>query len=400
MNKLRDVCKTCLLPGLATLASAFAPAGPALAQLTVNPYVDERFEHDSNVFRAENAQTNFLNFGDATLADTDLRSVVGMDGTYLWSQQKLTATLEGRRFDYDHFTDLDHNEYLGDVAFDWKMTRLFDGLIEARQEQLMAPFALGNSTQLTIDVDRKISATLNMNIHTDWRVETGVYSHDLKSPLQSFPDFEERETGTHLAVLNRAVTNLSYGISLDHIAGVFENAPDVGDYNQTTADLTMKYTASALTSLNAAVGYTKRTQTDNVNSAGGVTGQFGYSRQLTGKTSITVQFTRALNSYLAAGGSEIDTGGSIGLNWQATYRLDVVVSGGYMHSQFIGQIIPGSDANGRVDNSPTGSLNVNYQILRRLRLKAYLNRQSRSSNIDIYNFSDTTAGIEVRYTWL
>jgi hypothetical protein len=391
--------KTCILRGLAALSCVLALSGPALAQLTVNPYVDERYEHDSNVFRAENSETNFLNFGDPTLADNDLRSVAGMDGTYLWSQQKLTVALEGRRYDYDHFTDLDHNEYLGDLAFDWKLTRLFDGLIDARQEQFMAPFALGNSTQLTIDVDRKINATLNMNVHNDWRVETGVYWHDFKSPLQFYPDFVERETATHLALLNKAVTNLSYGISFDHISGRFENAPDVGTYDQTTGDLTASYTVSALTSLNAALGYTKRTQTDNVNSVSGVTGNFGYTRQLTGKTGITVQFTRGINSYVAAGGSELDTSGTVGVNWQATYRLGVMLSGGYIHSKFVGDVIPGSNVNGRVDDSPTGALHLHYQALRRLHIHAYLNRQSRNSNINIYEFSDTTVGIEAKYTW-
>ncbi len=392
------------LYGIAALAAALSPPLRADAQTTVAPYVDAHYERDSNVFRVENSQANVAALGDPTLADTDQKYVAGVDGTYLWSQQKLTATLEGRRFDYDHFTELDHNEYLAHMALNWKLTSLLDGLLDARQEQYMAPFVLGNSSQLSIDVDRKIDAKANLNVNPEWRVETEAYSHNLKAPLQGFPDFVEREIGTHLALVNKSVTNLSYGIALDHISGRYENAPDVGTYNQTSADLTLNYTVSALTNLNAALGYTKRDQTANIPSASGVTGAFGYTRQLTGKTSVSVNVTRAVNNYVAAGGSEIDTGGSLAVTWQATYRISVALNGGYVRSRFVGQtipgtVVPGSMANGRVDTSPVGQLDVNYQALRRLRLHAYMIKQSRSSSIEPYNYSDSIVGIEAKLSW-
>src|ERR1700733_5497348 len=381
---------------VAVLACAAAVAVPhlAVAQATANPYAGAHYEYDSNVFRVQNSHANLIAIGDPTLADEDLKAVVGADGTYLWSEQKLTATIEGRRYVYDHFSQLDHNEYLADVALKWKTTSLLDGTVEARQEQLMAPFTLGNSTQLTIDVDRKISGGLNLNFNPDWRLESEVYSHNLKSPLQNFPDFVEREVGTQLALLNRSVAHLTYGITVDHISGRFENAPDVGDYNQTDAQLTANFAISALTSFKGALGYTKRDQVADSLSA--VTGMLGYTRQLTAKTNLTVNVTRAVNSYVAAGGSELDTSATLGLNWQATYKILVAISGGYTHSTFIGQFVPGSLTVGRADNLPTGSFNVNYQIFRRALLKAYVQRQSRSSNIDIYEFGDTIVGIEAR----
>lgn len=390
--------------GLAALAAGVSLPLQAGAQATLAPYLDAHYERDSNVFRVENSQANVAALGDPTLADTDLKYVAGMDGTYLWSQQKLTATLEGRRFDYDHFTELDHSEYLAHVALDWKLTSLFDGILDARQEQYMAPFVLGNSSQLSIDVDRKIDAKANLNVNPEWRVETEAYSHNLKAPLEGFPDFVEREIGTHLALVNKSVTNLSYGIALDHISGRYENAPDVGTYSQIGAELTLNYTVSALTDLNAALGYTKRDQNANIPSISGVTGAFGYTRQLTGKTSVSVNVTRAINSYVAAGGSEVDTGGSVSATWQATYRLSVALSGGYVHSSFIGQtipgtVVPGAVANGRVDTSPVGQLHVNYQALRRLRLHAYMTKQSRSSTIEPYNYSDSIIGIEAKLSW-
>ncbi len=78
--------------------------------------------------------------------------------------------------------------------------------------------------------------------------------------------------------------------------------------------------------------------------------------------------------------------------------------GGYVHSSFIGQtipgtVVPGAVANGRVDTSPVGQLDVNYQALRRLRLHAYMTKQSRSSTIEPYNYSDSIIGIEAKLSW-
>jgi len=325
-----------------------------------------------------------------------------MDGTYLSGQQKLTAKLEGRRYDYDQFTDLDHDEYLADIALRWKLTSLLDGTFDARQERAMAPFTLGNSSELTINVDRKINGLFNLNFNPDWRLEAGAYSHDLKSPLQFYPDFVEREFATHVGLINTSQTNLTYGITADHIAGRYENAPDAGPYSQTTASLTMQYGVSALTKFNGSVGYSRRDQVDTVGSVPAFIGSIGYTRQLTGRTSLNIQLSRAVNSYVAAAGSEIDTGANVGVNWQATYRITVALYYGLVHSAFVGQAIansPGSNTNGRVDRLPTESVNVNYLIMQRLQLHAYLVKTSRTSDIESYHFSDSTAGIEAKLSW-
>ncbi len=392
------------LPLVLTLAASALLPLPALAQLVADPYVDEHVEHDSNVFRAPNSQANILAFGDPTLADSDVRSVAGINGSYLAGDQKLTFQAEGRRFDYEHFTTLDHNEYLLDTALKWKLTSLLDGSIEARQESAMAPFGLGNSPYLTIDVDSKATAKINLNVNTDWRLEGSVYDHVLKAPLEfypnySYPNFVDREIGSHIGILNTGHSNLTFGFGLDRIDGTFENAPGAGPYTQNTAALTGSYIVSGLTTLNAAVGYTVRAQPADEGNVAAMTGSIGFSRQLTGKTSVNVQLVRAVNSYIAAAGAEIDTSVTAGVVWQATYKINLAINGGYMRSAFIGQAITGSSANSRVDTIPTESMDINYQVFRRVKLHAYVNKQARTSDVYLFNFSDTIYGIEAKFTW-
>ncbi len=369
------------------------------AQLEVNPYVDSHYEHDSNVFRSPNSQANLLNLGDPTLGDSDLKYVAGFNATYQWSQQSLTAQLEGRKIDYDHYSDLNHNEYLADLVLKWKLTSLWDGTVEGRRESAMAPFYLGNSTLLTINVDTQLTGRFNLHFAPDWRLEGSAEAHELDSPLQNYPDFVDREALTHLAIVNVGTTNLTYGVAYDRADGKFENAPSVGPYTQNSESLTVTYLVSGLTTMNAAAGYTNRIQAANAQSVSAVTGSLAFSRQLTGKTSVNLQVARAVNSYLAAGASEIDTSATLGLLWQATRKIGVAVNAGYVKSKFVGQSIPGAGDNGRVDHSPSESLDINYQVMRRLKLHAYLNKQSRTSDVYLFNFSDTIVGIEARLSW-
>jgi len=120
---------------------------------------------------------------------------------------------------------------------------------------------------------------------------------------------------------------------------------------------------------------------------------------LTGKTRFSLQVNRAINSYLAAGGSEIDTTAGGELHWQPTYKIHVELVYSYTRSKFIGQVIPGSSANGRVDRSPLEQVKVTYQIFRPLLLNFYMNKQSRTSNVQLFNYSDTVYGVGGRFTF-
>jgi len=376
------------------MLAALAVSAAAEAQNTIEPYASAQVDHDSNIHRVPNSQVALLEYGDPTLGDSDAKVIAGLNGNYQWGLQQLTSTLEGRRIDYDHFTDLNHFEYLANIQLKWTLSRLLDGLVQFRQTRVSAPFQNNDSTTLELDTDRSVAAKFNVNFHPDWRLDAAITAHTLDAPLQFYPDYVENDTTTHLGLTYLGISRLTYGISVDHINGNYRNGVGAGPYSQTDGMLNINYLVSGLTKLNASIGYTRRTQDIPGADVSGFTGSLGYSRQLTGKTSVTVQAIRAVNDYLAAGGAEVDTSVSAGVNWAATYKLSVNANYGYVHSVFEGQAIPDSLANGRVDHSPTEMVNVSYRWFRHLQLKAYYMGQSRSSTYDLYSYSDTTYGIQ------
>jgi hypothetical protein len=378
-----------VLIGVVASTSAFGGS-------TFLPYASEQYEHNSNVFALPNSAAALAFNGDPRLGDSDLKTVAGFEEDYLWDRQRLYSTLEGRYFRYDHFDELSHYEYLAKAGLDWKLLSAFDGTFLGSFERYMAPFANRDTqTALAINLERHGIGKFNFRISPEWRLETSVDYHDLDAPIQGFPNYGLTETTGLAALKYLGFSNLTYGISADYIDGKYRNAPLVGTYNQTDIDLTATYAATGLSSFDGAVGHTQRDQGLNQGNISEITGKLGYSRRFSGKTSIQVSYTRAVNSYIGAGGSELDSTVNVTINFQPTYKTGMSFGFSETWSDFTGQTIPGSDVLGRRDRSPGATFKLNYQATRWLLIQPYANYARRSSTFELYNYSGTIIGIEV-----
>jgi hypothetical protein len=368
------------------LLTIFASAA-AHAQTTFLPYVSTQYEHNNNVFYLPNSAAAVANNGDPTLGDSSLKTVAGTDINFLWNRQRFYSTLEGRYIDYDHFGYLSHSEYMARAGLDWKLLSAFDGAFLGSIERVMA--------QLAVNLDRHAIGRFNYRITPDWRLETNVDYHNLDSPIQGFAAYGLTETTGRAALKYAGFSKLTYGFSAEYIDGKYRNAPTPGTYNQTNLDLTMAYTASGLSSFNGAIGHTQRDQGQNQGNVSALTGDLGYTRRLSGKTSIHVDLARAVHSYIGAGGSEIDTTASVQLSYQPTFKTNMTFDYQYIWSKFVGQTIPGSDVLGRKDRTPAATFKLSYQALRWLQIQPYASYQRRSSNEQIFNFSTSIIGIQI-----
>ncbi|MGO9931290.1 MAG: hypothetical protein ACLPV8_05705 [Steroidobacteraceae bacterium] len=379
---------------MAVIASVFAAT--TYGQSTFQPYASTQYEHNNNVFALPNSTVAVMNNGDPTLGDSDLRTVVGFEEDYLLGRQRFYATLEGRYIDFDHFSYLDHYEYLVKLGLDWKLLTAFDGTFLASQEQVMPPFANRDTqTELALDVDKNLVGKFNFRIAPEWRLETSVTYEDLTAPIQGYPDYALIQTVSHVAVKYLGIAKFTYGISADYFDGRYQNAPIQGTYDQTNLDLTMTYVASGLSSFNGAIGHTQRNQGQNQGDISEVTGDLGYTRRLTGKTSISIDYTRLVNSYIAAGGSELDSTIALRVNYQPTFKTGIAISYQETWADFLGQTIPGSNTEGLTERTPSLAIKVNYQALRWLLIQPYASFTRRTATQEIYAYSGTIIGVQV-----
>jgi hypothetical protein len=360
-----------------------------------DPYVGVVVQNDSNLFAVPSEAPVNDPHGVPRFSDTVATFKAGFDFNYLFDRQRLYATVEGRKVEYEHFTDLNHSEYLVNLGLAWKLTSRFDGLVDFRREKKIIAFADADLTDLQIQTDQVLKGTFNVAVTPEWRLETQASLHTLDYPIAQSPDFRLQEGLEGIGIKYVGIANLAYGIEATHIDGNYLGVSHASDYKQSTGQFAMKYTLKEVTRLNAAIGYTERAIQGTSTSISGVTGLVGYERQLTGKTSVNLLFQRAINSYYTAGSSEIDTGGTAGVAWQATPKLGLALSYQRVRSTFEGETLADALTLGRKDNSSYSSFELRYRPFRWFSIRPYIRRQVRTSNIQQFTYNDTSIGIEM-----
>ena len=180
-------------PRSASRASAWSLAllgalvcASAHAQSAFSPYASVEYEHNSNLFALPD-DISLVPGADPHKGDTDLKYLAGLEGAYAFGLQQITFDAEWRHFDYDHFNNLDHDEYLLDGKFLWKLASALDGKIDYRQEHLMEPFAQRLSLVLALETATRLEGTANWNIGSSWRLEGAVGENRLDAPQVGLP---------------------------------------------------------------------------------------------------------------------------------------------------------------------------------------------------------------------
>lgn len=393
-----------LTPGAALAQMMVVPSQPVLEQTHFTPYADGAYQYNSNLYAESDAvPAPVAPDGKASRADAVFTSRVGFESAYDIGQQEFFADVEGRRLDYERFTDLDHNEYLLHGGLRWQVASLLDGVIDFERLSAQTSYLLFNAgalntsayTQLYLQVQDVGTASLNIQMSPEWRLQSLGKISDLKTPLPGEPDLALREDTVHEGLRYVGFANLSAGLDGEYLDGHFTSAEYVATprYHQSTAELAATYVLSGLSSFNGAVGYTKRVQ-DNLGNVSGVTGVLAYQRALTGKTSINLNVTRALNSYVAYATTELDTSAQLAVTWNATAKISVVASYHYTYSDF-----PGSAAQlgyDRADHYQDSNFSVKYQALEWLFVEPSIEYRTRASNDYYYSFNGVLYGIEAQ----
>jgi hypothetical protein len=365
------------------------------AQLHDTPYADASYQYDSNVFYASRELTEPIGKNGPTYSDNLLFSRAGIGVTYDSSLSDFYANLEARRFDYDQFSAVDHNEYLLNGGLKWILFSLLDGTLDYRRERSAVSYLDFTATQLYLQLQSISTASVNLQFMPDWRLESLGKINDLDSPRPGLPNLSLREESIDEGLRFVGLSRLSAGFDAIYLSGHFNGDEFVltPRYHQTTGQLAAKYVATGLSSFDGAIGYTNRVQEDAGN-VSGVTGLLAYERALTAKTTIDVKLSREINSYVTYGSSELDTSAALRATWQATRTITVVAGYQWTHSNFPGSNLVDLGSLERADTYQLSNLSVKYQVLDWLSLQPYGQYQSRQSNIDFDTFNRTVYGLQ------
>jgi hypothetical protein len=369
------------------------------AEVTFRPHADVRYEHYSNLFALPDDNTTGPSGRPpgTSASAAAVTYAAGADSNIAWGLQKLTLGADVRRVTYDHFSDLDNTGYTLNGDLRWQLGSRLDGDLGYRQVRQMSAFAdqQGGGTQLQIQKTRSANAALNYKIATQWVLQPHYLVSDTDSPQAGFPTLGTHDTTTGLGIQYAGLGKVTFGIQGDYMKGKLKGVLNEPSYSMRTAQLKTNYEATGLSSFNAALGYSKREQAGS-DPTSAVTGGFGYRRQVTGKTSVFLQYNRSVNTYVAAGSSELDNSVGAGASWNATGKMVVGFDYAWTRSTYEGQpLLPGTVSTGRSDRGQDATFSMDYALLRWLNLRPFARYQKRTSTIDTFTYHGTVWGIEV-----
>jgi hypothetical protein len=323
-----------------------------------------------------------------------LEDTLGINALYNLSLQQLYATLEVRHFDYERFTSLSHYEYLVHSGIKWRLSYILDGAVDYRRERTMVPFVQFTGTQLFIQLQNIATASFNYELTPIWQLQTRIVQNDLDSPRPGYSDLSVTEQSIREGLRFAGLARVSAGLDATFLRGHFSG--DEGalspHYSQIALEGVAKYSGGH-SSLDAALGYTRRNQQD-ARSVGGITGLINFQSQLTAKSSLIVKASRAVNTYVTYGTTEIDSGVVLGSKWDATSKLRVTPAYQWVYSTFPSTQFS-ADLVDRVDHYQLATLSVAYQVLQWLSLQPYAKYQTRRSDVGINNFNQSIYGLRL-----
>jgi len=386
--------------------------GAAYAQFDLTTGAAAQYEHDSNVFALPKdtvlpAPFNTTNHGSAIETYT-----ASLEPTYQWSREKLDLDLQGRDVRFDDYSALNHTEYALRANLTWASGAALDGTLGANRERRMVRFTDALSTQLLIETENKGTAGLNVWLSPYWRIEANLMARRDDSPRPGLPTLSLGEHSGELGLKFIAVDNVSVGLTSEYLSGSYSGiTPDtIGDpsgapidYHQVKTQLVADRKISKDDLFEAAIGYTTRSLTTPTSDVAAVTGSLLYKRELTGKTSIDVGVSREVNAYISTTSAELDDIAHLELEWHATAKIDVEVGGAWNKSKFPGWVVVSGPINTPVisyternDTAYESHLSLSYRPIKQITVRPFIRLENRTSNIDLYNYSATMYGVEIR----
>jgi hypothetical protein len=317
----------------------------------------------------------------------------------LIGQDKLYATLTGKDFRYDYFTYLNHAEYSLNGGFKWQQGTNLDGSVDVLRTRTMVPFTDVFQVQLALVTTQQERVQLGWVFIPDWRIQGEIDYNTVDQPEVNAPELALTEKTGQVGLQYIGVAGLSAGISYTRLRGDFSGADTLTNpnFDQDTLQFVVTYQPTASSTLIGEGGYSRRTSDSQADASSGPTGKFTYKNQLTPKTSVSVAFERDIINYITNSGSVLNTLGTVGLTWQATYRIGLTADYNYRHSLLPDQgLIPGTD---RVDKYAFYDVKIDYQPTRWLWIEPYLRVQDRSSNYQAAQFNGSAIGVNFNLLW-
>lgn len=393
--------------GLLVVAGLVALVPPVSAQLLdVSPFAVAEAAYDDNVFRSESAAALAASRSDSAsrLGDSRVTGTVGLTGEYAPGLQDVNLTGAVTRARYQHYDELDHTAYDLDGRWNWQVGRRFDGLIQASIARSLDDFRDRNSTEPTFTLDRRYELSGGYNLSPSWRGEAAAVVTTRAGSSSADAAFDLEERRLDLAGYYRRLPVSQLGVAVTYIDGDYPKrtpttAPGLAaEFEQWTGELRGRWAPSGVSSLDAALGLTRREQTpSDGRDFTGFTGRVDYRREISGRTGVLFRgYRRVWSTDQVDANFATDSGLAAKLTWRWSVKTRLILEAEYREIRYQNDTQVATVTALRADDVHTGGLTVQWQPLERLGVRLTGQREVRASNQPGADFEVWVSQLQIR----
>lgn len=352
--------------------------------------------HDNNLFRQ--------NSGKKSENITSAYAGIRLDKLYAQQRFKFDFTLTANR--YQNYGILDFNAKDYKAAWLWSLTPFLKGTISLDRKQSLNSFqdfrggSIVNIRNINTSETQHFEA--DFSPHNVWHILGGVTRSTQKNSNNS-NSFEGQESFTMNSLDAGARYNFSSGSSVTvmghersgdydgrqlNAAALFDTA-----FDEREVETKLDWILSGKSRVNVRVAYLSRDHDHfSQRDFSGLVGNVDYSWTPTGKLRLILSAASSLSSYQTLDNSytRLNTI-SITPLYAFSDKITMRAKAAITKRTFLGEgVIPDGD---RVDWGKTASFGVEWAPLRTISIGGNLERSSRDSNIDVYDYTDTSVGV-------
>ncbi len=390
----------------------FAQAQPFAAEpddpRTYTFSIADRLAYDDNLFRLpSHTDVAALAGPGASRQDLINSASLGFDGRWYAGSQAVSLNL---RVDDNRFSrndDLNNVSGKGGLLWDWRVGGNFSGQAGANYYRALASFANTNYYARDIVEREDYFGNARYQVGPSWTLLGGVDIADtsLSAVSQRIYDFRSKSgnAGVEYASPTNSTITWEYRYTDARFpqAFVLNGAPFNADYNEDTAQVSLKYVLSAVTEIDASAGYLRRNYPYSSFAAfsGGVW-RASLQWQPAYKLQLVAAGWRELKAYVDSESDYfVSNGASVTPQWKASETVTISVTASWEKHDYIGSSPSALTYLSRHDRVLSQQARILYEPLRHLDIDLTYRFDRRESNRAEFGFDDmlATAGVTFKF---
>lgn len=365
---------------------------------TVKLFADVAYVYDSNVFRLSDKQENNATRRHGQKSDSSVTAGVGGRIDLPLSRQNFYVTADVSYSNYLTFDELNGPAWDVGLGWNWVVGNQWSGDLSASTSRALSSFDdVLVSVIDTVETDR-FAWNAQYQLLSNWALLANASYIQEKHDVRKYQNAENKSFGAGVSY----ISDRGFVVTLLHSWSKHQYDEDLiipaslRGYSEQNTSLALRWPITEKFNANLNVGYNQWTSDFNKQKSTRPIGSVDLVWKVTPKTTLKTGAGQNFDSFGSNFvGRDLERTAYAGADWSVTEKSKLAAI--YKYRQLETQLSTGfitQDA-----NYDTVRITYDYQILRDMVIRSFIEFGSRDEKINQFDYSDEQVGISVKYNF-